>query len=210
MTYKTFNVGDVLTAADVQNIIDQTLIRVANAAERDGIAPKAGMRVIRDDTGATERHTGAAWIDTSAGVLSALTRNAQSIPNGTWTGLTFGGAAPDTNVITSGVPLASFDPNTGTVTVNAGVYRVTANVTFNAGGTSAVRALGIFLNEENNVAYASNLFQTNVLCSLQITTIMRLNTGDKIRARAYQGSGGAIATAVSGYATQLIVERLPQ
>ena len=64
MTYKTFSVGDVLTALDVQTIQDQSVIRVASAAERDAIpAPADGMTVYRTDTRRPETYRGAAgWV----------------------------------------------------------------------------------------------------------------------------------------------------
>ena len=63
MTYKTFNVGDVLTAADVQTIMDQSVIRVETRAERDAIPAKAGMRAYRLDTKRTDRYNGSRWIE---------------------------------------------------------------------------------------------------------------------------------------------------
>lgn len=63
MTYKTFETGQVLTAADVQTIQDQSIIQVANLAERDTITPRAGMRVYRLDTNRIDRYNGIRWVD---------------------------------------------------------------------------------------------------------------------------------------------------
>lgn len=78
MSYQTFEVGQVLTALDLQNVMDQTVIHVADAAERDAIpAPAVGMQVYRADRDRIEAFTGTTWgitpVDLSAYLMAGVT-----------------------------------------------------------------------------------------------------------------------------------------
>lgn len=133
MTYKMFSVGDVLTALDVQTIQDQSVIRVASAAERDAIpGPVQGMTVYRADKGWTERYFAA---------YNAATNPAGTTPAGwypvgggtptfeAWNNATQAVAAADTviNLQTSGLLTGGFEltGNAAKLPVN-GRYRLTA------------------------------------------------------------------------------------
>lgn len=62
MPYKTFEDGVVLPAADLQLLMDQSLIAVDTDVERDEIpAPSEGMQVYRRDTKQVERFSGGGW-----------------------------------------------------------------------------------------------------------------------------------------------------
>ena len=80
MTYKNFEPGDILTAADADLLMRQGVIVVANAAARDAIeAPSEGMQVYRLDTHKIERHDGAGWIDPDDSGEIALTSSNANI-----------------------------------------------------------------------------------------------------------------------------------
>lgn len=65
MAYKTFNVGDVLTASDVQTyLMKQSVMVFANAAARtSGISsPIEGMMTYLSDTNALNIYDGSSWV----------------------------------------------------------------------------------------------------------------------------------------------------
>lgn len=64
MPYKTFANNQLLTAQEVNDyLMRQTIVRVANQAERDTIpAPPEGMMIYREDTNRQERWNGTKWI----------------------------------------------------------------------------------------------------------------------------------------------------
>ena len=69
--YKTFNVGDALTAAQVQGYLqDQTVMRFASATARNtaiGANVAEGMLSYLDDTNAIQYYDGSAWQTLSTG-----------------------------------------------------------------------------------------------------------------------------------------------
>jgi len=77
--YKLFNTGDVLTAAQVQNNLqNQTIMFFASAAVRDAntaltAALTEGMFCYLADTNAVEFYTGAAWTAFATGDITGLT-----------------------------------------------------------------------------------------------------------------------------------------
>ena len=77
--YKLFNTGDVLTAAQVQNNLqNQSIMFFASAAARDASAPLTaalteGMFCYLADTNAVEFYTGAAWTAFATGDITGLT-----------------------------------------------------------------------------------------------------------------------------------------
>lgn len=89
--YKTFNIGDTLTAAQVQGYLqDQTVMRFASATARNtaiGAAVAEGMLCYLDDTNAIQYYDGAAWQTLSTGGdITGVTAG---------TGLTGGGTSGD-------------------------------------------------------------------------------------------------------------------
>ena len=77
--YKLVNTGDVLTAAQVQNNLqNQSVMFFASAAARDASAPLTaalteGMFCYLADTNAVEFYTGAAWTAFATGDITGLT-----------------------------------------------------------------------------------------------------------------------------------------
>jgi hypothetical protein len=79
--YRTFNTGDVLTAAQVQyNLQNQTIMYFANAAARDAALPggtvQEGMFAYLADTNTTVYYDGAAWQSFGTGDVTGLTAGA--------------------------------------------------------------------------------------------------------------------------------------
>lgn len=80
--YKLFNTGDVLTAAQVQNNLqNQTIMFFASAAARDASAPLTaalteGMFCYLADTDTTLYYDGAAWESFGTGDVTGLTAGA--------------------------------------------------------------------------------------------------------------------------------------
>ena len=76
--YRTFNTGDVLTAAQVQfNLQNQSIMYFANAAARDAALTvgtvQEGMFAYLADTNATTFYDGAAWQGFGTGDVTGLT-----------------------------------------------------------------------------------------------------------------------------------------
>lgn len=77
--YKLFNTGDVLTAAQVQNNLqNQTIMFFASAAARDASAPLTaalteGMFCYLADTNLVQYYDGAAWQSFATGDITGLT-----------------------------------------------------------------------------------------------------------------------------------------
>jgi hypothetical protein len=79
--YRTFNTGDVLTAAQVQfNLQNQTIMYFANAAARDAALTvgvvQEGMFAYLADTNTTVYYDGAAWQSFGTGDVTGLTAGA--------------------------------------------------------------------------------------------------------------------------------------
>jgi hypothetical protein len=60
LPFKTFSVGDILTAADAMTYWMRQCIAVVTSASRPS-SPVAGQTIIESDTGLTQRYDGAAW-----------------------------------------------------------------------------------------------------------------------------------------------------
>ena len=181
--YRTFNTGDVLTAAQVQNYLqNQTIMYFANAAARDAALTVAivveGMFAYLADSNATTFYDGAAWQTLSTGGdLTALTAGTGiTITNPT-------GPVPTISLATNGTLTSPKETieivgagSTGTINIDTLTASVeyytgaaTANWTINVRGSGAATldstmAVGeqisvVYLNTKTATAYIPSAFQ---------------------------------------------------
>ena len=101
--YKLFNTGDILTAAQVQNNLqNQTVMFFASAAVRDASAPLTaalteGMFCYLADTNTVEFYTGSAWVSLFKGQTLTSPKEVNTVTAGPATGTV------DLDVVTSSV-----------------------------------------------------------------------------------------------------------
>ena len=146
--YKLFNTGDVLTAAQVQNNLqNQTVMFFASAAARDASAPLTaalteGMFCYLADTDTTLYYDGAAWQSFGTGDVTGLTAGA---------GITItnpGGPVPtiavaDNPTLTSPKETANITAVAATGAINLDVVTASVNIrTVNATGNWTINVRG--------------------------------------------------------------------
>ena len=146
--YKLFNTGDVLTAAQVQNNLqNQTVMFFASAAARDASAPLTaalteGMFCYLADTDTTLYYDGAAWQSFGTGYVTGLTAGA---------GITItnpGGPVPtialaDNPTLTSPKETANITAVAATGAINLDVLTASVNIsTVNATGNWTINVRG--------------------------------------------------------------------
>ena len=127
--YRTFTAGAVLTAAQVQNYLQDQAVQVyASAAARSsalGTAVAAGMVSYRADGTAVEFYNGSAW--TALGGGDVTTSGTQTLTNKTLTSPVLGGAA----IENAYVAVTGFAGYTYYVNTNGAVQWILANSTAN-------------------------------------------------------------------------------
>ena len=146
--YKLFNTGDVLTAAQVQNNLqNQTVMFFASAAARDASAPLTaalteGMFCYLADTDTTLYYDGAAWQSFGTGDVTGLTAGA---------GITItnpGGPVPtiavaDNPTLTSPKETANITAVAATGAIDLDVVTASVNIrTVNATGNWTINVRG--------------------------------------------------------------------
>ena len=146
--YKLFNTGDVLTAAQVQNNLqNQTVMFFASAAARDASAPLTaalteGMFCYLADTDTTLYYDGAAWQSFGTGDVTGLTAG---------TGITItnpGGPVPtialaDNPTLTSPKETANITAVAATGAIDLDVVTASVNIrTVNATGNWTINVRG--------------------------------------------------------------------
>ena len=146
--YKLFNTGDVLTAAQVQNNLqNQTVMFFASAAARDASAPLTaalteGMFCYLADTDTTLYYDGTAWQSFGTGDVTGLTAGA---------GITItnpGGPVPtiavaDNPTLTSPKETANITAVAATGAINLDVVTASVNIrTVNATGNWTINVRG--------------------------------------------------------------------
>jgi hypothetical protein len=165
--YRTFNTGDVLTAAQVQNYLqNQTIMYFANAAARDAALTVAivveGMFAYLADTNTTVYYDGAAWQSFGTGDVTGLTAGAGiTITNAS-------GPVPTIALATNGTLTSPKETvevvaagSTGTINVDTLTASVeyytgaaTANWTLNVRGSGAATLDSTMaVNEQISVVY---------------------------------------------------------
>lgn len=124
-----------------------------------------------------------------------VTNNAaQSIPNATWTALTFNTELVDTNTMHDTVT------NTSRITYNtAGLYMVTCSNAFAANSTGG-RGIGVRKNgtggspTEGGTLVAPH--SSGVSTYISYSTLVKLAVTDYLEVMLWQASGGALSTSV--------------
>jgi hypothetical protein len=82
--FKTFNTGDVLSAADTNGYLMQGVLVFANAAARDAAitSPQEGQCCYLKDTDAVQTYSGSAWVALGVGAWTSWTPTYQNFTIG--------------------------------------------------------------------------------------------------------------------------------
>lgn len=171
--------------------------RALTTAQRDGLASvTAGTMIYNTTLGRIQVYNGSAWVapdQVSLNPVCLLRKNAaQSIPNTTWTSLTFGAGEElyDTN------GWHDTTTNTARITPNiAGLYVLTANNYWASGTTSGAR---IMKNGSTYIAMSESTGGQRAGESLSVMEFMN-GTTDYVTFDVYQSSGGALNTSTAAY-----------
>lgn len=181
-------------------IHDGTAWRVADScapvgALADITNPVTGQTAILTTDNMLYRWSGSAWVaimHTSPGAGQGLYQqaNAQSFVSGTPTKIKFDAVPPYANsdVSASGVGTTDFTLN------RAGLWEMSAQMVFVAGGVSAERFLSI-TDGANSVRYVSDNDITSAAVFLSCSTSRRLGAGSVVSVHATQSSGGPLSSA---------------
>ena len=109
-----------------------------------------------------------------------------SIPNATWTTLTFNSERWDTN------GMHSTASNTDRLTcIVPGLYPIVGQVAFD-GNATGLRMLRILLNGSTQIAAYSQRFNSAWTCFLDISTQYQFSVAQYVILQVYQNSGGAL------------------
>jgi hypothetical protein len=108
--FKTFNTGDVLTAADTNGYLMQGVWTFASAAARDAAvtSPQEGNFCYLKDTNVTQYYSGSAW----TAVAAAATGGWTSLTSGTLSGATTTTSTFSTSYVDLRVVITNFLPAT--------------------------------------------------------------------------------------------------
>jgi hypothetical protein len=179
--YRTFNTGDVLTAAQVQyNLQNQSIMFFANAAARDAAltAPivAEGMFAYLADTNTTVYYDGAAW---------------QSFGTGDVTGLTAGAGITITNA-SGPVPTIALATN-GTLTSPKETVEIVA-----AGSTGTINIDTLTASVELYTGAATADWTINVRGNVSTTLNSTMAVGEQISA-VYLNTNTATAYKPTGF-----------
>lgn len=116
----------------------------------------------------------------------------QSIPNATWTTITWDAERYDT------ANMHSTSSNTDRIVAPiAGMYEIIAHALI-AISTSPDRIIGLMLNGVTEIARSRYPLQIAFAARLHVATQVYLNAGDYVTCRVYQSNGSALNLQVSG------------
>ena len=154
--FKTFNTGDVLSAADTNGYLMQGVLVFASATARDAAitSPQEGQFAYLKDTNLTTSYTGSAWVTETSGLVSIKTQ-------------TIGSAVASVNV--TGAFSSTYDNYL--IVVSGGSASANQNMTlklgstttgYYAGGTFAGYAAATFgqLQQSNGASFPFAGFST--------------------------------------------------
>jgi len=155
--YKLFNTGDVLTAAQVQNNLqNQSIMFFASAAARDASAPLTaalteGMFCYLADSNTVEYYTGSAWVGLSEGSTLTSPRETIALSAVAATG------AININAIDSSVDIRTVNA-TGNWTINVrGDVSTTLNSIMSTGEQISI----VFESPQGATAYYPTAFNVD-------------------------------------------------
>lgn len=193
--YIEFATGDVLTAASANGYLASQVVMVfADAAARTAAitSPQEGMISYLKDTNVTQYYSGSAYVSIGgaasfSGVSVKATAN-QSIPNATFTAITWDSEYFDTDAF------HSTSSNTSRFTIpsgKAGYYEIIGRLDYAANATGS-RRIAIYKN--------GTLIQGSVFVvpaggfeiTAQINSVLNLAVADYIEIYGFQNSGGAL------------------
>jgi hypothetical protein len=189
--FKTFTTGEVLTAANVNGYLMQGILVFATAAARDSAitSPQEGQACYLKDTDAVLTYSGSAWVAVGgaasfSGVKCSNTLS-QSIPNNTYTAITWAGEEFDVG------GYHSTATNTSRITIpagKAGYYQLQAS-----GGTGSsatgIRIAKIYKNGTSIVQTVMPGSTTDP--NIEIETVVYLAVADYVEVFFYQNSGSS-------------------
>jgi hypothetical protein len=125
--FKTFNTGDVLSAADTNGYLMQGVLVFADAAARTAAitSPQEGQMSFLKDTNSTEYYSGSAWVAIGGSVPSSLefTAGKNKIINGDF-GINQRAFSSTTSSDSYGFDRWKFNYNTGTTTYSAQTFTI--------------------------------------------------------------------------------------
>jgi hypothetical protein len=189
--FKTFNTGDVLSAADTNGYLMQGVWVFADAAARTAAvtSPQEGNMSFLKDTNSTEYYSGSAWVAVapSGGVSYAgclVTGNASiSCTNNADTLITWNTELFDTN------NFHSTATNTGRITIPvAGKYQVYFSHYISQGGAGE-RASSLFKNGTYYALTTKHASSTSVASVNTMSLTMDLAVNDYLETKVFQDSG---------------------
>jgi hypothetical protein len=198
MGYIDFTAGNVLTAAQMDTTMRQTVMPFADAATRDtalsGVLVE-GMTTYQLDTNRTTTYDGTNWLITG-GVMPALnmTGATDSIANGG--GGTIVDFTTDETVVLDTDSIHS--GNTGVVPTGlGGDWLITQGGVYDS-NASGDRQLEIVVasnstNGEGNLAVEQSIRAPGTLAArLTLSRVIRLEAGASVSLKGWQNSGGAL------------------
>ena len=179
--YKTFNTGDVLTAAQVQyNLQNQTIMYFANAAARDAALTagirQEGMFAYLADTNTTVYYDGAAW---------------QSFGTGDVTGLTAG----------TGITITNPSGPVPTISVSNGATLTSPKEVATISATAATGTVNLDVSTSAVLIYTTNAsanWTLNVRGNSTTTLDSIMSTGEQISV-VFESPNGATAYYPTGF-----------
>ncbi len=126
-----------------------------------------------------------------------------SIPDNTWTPLTFNRERYDTDTI------HDLTSNTSRLTCKtAGKYVIVGNIRF-ASSAVGKRAIAIYLNGSTEISQASQGLPSDYFLVTIVATIYDLAVNDYVELRVYQNSGGALNVEISGsFSPEFMMQRI--
>jgi len=196
--FKTFTAGAVLTAADQNEYLMNQVNVVCDAAADYPSAPPQGMTVYDKALNRELRYNGFSWLFTDLQTkppgCQLTASSAQSIPNSTYTFVTFNVETRDTDTF------HSTSVNTERITIPTGMsgYYLWVGTAAFAASAAGDRILTTGFGASGAaLSVGTTLVQVSGQPFLTATKLIQLSAGDNVGMFVYQSSGGALNTVAS-------------